>query len=137
VVVELRNPPQRVFKDSEPRPGRGNYVRFQFDPHHAIAIGARMKIPGEDFAGKQLELYVCDDHPDEMTPYQRLLGDAMAGDAMLFAREDQVERAWAVVDPILANHDPAVPYRVHSWGPKEADALIKGDGGWHAPVLRV
>jgi glucose-6-phosphate 1-dehydrogenase len=136
VVIELKNPPQRVFRDSEPKPGRGNYVRFQFEPHHAIAIGSRMKIPGEDFTGKQLELYVCDDHPDEMTPYQRLLGDAMSGEAMLFAREDQVERAWAVVDPILEHHGPALPYRVHSWGPKEADGLIKGDGGWHAPVIR-
>jgi glucose-6-phosphate 1-dehydrogenase len=136
VMVELKAPPQRVFKDSEPRAGRTNYVRFQFNPNHAIAIGARMKIPGEDFTGQQLELYLCDDHPDEMTPYERLLGDAMDGDAMLFAREDQVERAWAVVDPILENHDAAIPYRVHSWGPKEADALIKGDGGWHVPFIR-
>jgi glucose-6-phosphate 1-dehydrogenase len=135
VLVELKHPPQRVFKDAAPIAGKSNYVRFQFNPHHAIAIGARVKIPGEDFKGQPLELYLCDDHPDEMTPYERLLGDAMDGDAMLFAREDQVERAWAVVDPILVNHNPAIPYRVHSWGPKEADALIKGDGGWHPPVI--
>ena len=135
VLVELKSPPQQVFKDSEPRPGHSNYVRFQFNPHNAIAIGARVKTPGEDFTGHQTELFLSDDHHDEMTPYQRLLGDAMEGDAMLFAREDQVERAWAVVEPILEDHEPTIPYRVHTWGPKEANALIKGDGGWHAPVL--
>ncbi len=107
-------------------PGHSNYVRFQFNPHNAIAIGARVKTPGEDFTGHQTELFLSDDHHDEMTPYQRLLGDAMDGDAMLFAREDQVERAWAVVESILEEHDAAIPYRVHSWGPKEADALDQG-----------
>jgi glucose-6-phosphate 1-dehydrogenase len=135
VLVELKNPPQRVFRDSEPRPGHSNYVRFQFNPHNAIAIGARVKTPGEDFVGQQTELFLSDDHHEEMTPYERLLGDAMDGDATLFAREDQVERAWAVVQPILDDHNPAIPYRVHSWGPKEAEALIKGDGGWHAPLI--
>jgi len=124
----------RVFTDSEPPPGRTNYVRFQFDPHNAIAIGARVKTPGEDFVGEQHELFFNDDHPDELTPYERLLGDAMIGEALLFAREDGVELAWAVVDPVLERHDAAIPYAVHSWGPEQADRLIASTGGWHTPV---
>ncbi len=59
----------------------------------------------------------------------------MAGDGALFTREDAVEAAGQVVDPVLSNHHPAIPYRPGSWGPKEADALIAADGGWHNPVL--
>jgi glucose-6-phosphate 1-dehydrogenase len=135
VVVELKAPPQQIFADSEPAPGRTNYIRFQFNPHHAIAVGARVKTPGESFVGSQHELFFNDDHPDEMTPYERLLGDAMEGEAMLFAREDQVELAWGVVQPVLDRHDEAIPYRVHSWGPEPADALIAADGGWRVPSL--
>lgn len=134
VVVEFKAPPMRVFTDSEPPPGRTNYVRFQFDPHNAIAIGARVKTPGEDFVGEQHELFFNDDHPDELTPYERLLGDAMIGEALLFAREDGVELAWAVVDPVLERHDAAIPYAVHTWGPEQADRLIASTGGWHTPV---
>ncbi len=68
-------------------------------------------------------------------PYERLLEDAMSGDRMLFTRQDTVEAAWAVVDPVLKNHPRAIPYKQGSWGPKEADALIAKDGGWHNPSL--
>ena len=68
------------------------------------------------------------------TPYERLLGDAMAGDGALFAREDSVEAAWAVVDPILTRHQRAVPYKLGSWGPKQADALLAAHGCWHNPM---
>jgi glucose-6-phosphate 1-dehydrogenase len=135
VRVELRAPPQKVFADSEPAPSDTNYVRFRLNPQVAIALGARAKLPGEDFVGKQFELYLHNQFPDEMTPYERLLGDAMAGESLLFAREDGVEAAWAVVDPVLTNQTSAVAYPIHSWGPEAADALIKGDGGWHDPVV--
>lgn len=135
VVVEFKPPPMRVFADSEPPPGRTNYVRFQFEPHNVIAIGARFKTPGEEFVGEQHELFINDDHPGEMSPYERLLGDAMIGDALLFAREDGVELAWSVVNSVLERHDAAIPYSVGSWGPKEADRLIKSAGGWHTPIM--
>ena len=69
-----------------------------------------------------------------MMPYERLLGDAMRGDASLFAREDSVEDAWRIIDPILGDAVPVVEYEPHTWGPPEADRLIAGDGGWHNPT---
>ena len=68
-------------------------------------------------------------------PYARLLGDAMAGEGALFTREDAVEAAWAVVDPVLKTHRPVHPYKPGSWGPKQAAALIAADGNWHNPIL--
>jgi glucose-6-phosphate 1-dehydrogenase len=84
--------------------------------------------------GDQRELYLFDEQPGEEAPYERLLGDAMAGDGALFTREDAVEAAWAVVDPVLKNHRPVRAYRRGSWGPREADALTAAAGGWHNPV---
>jgi glucose-6-phosphate 1-dehydrogenase len=135
VRVELQSPPQQVFPEALPTPGDTNYLRFRLNPKVAIALGARAKTPGENFTGRQLELYLCDQHPDEMKPYERLLGDAMHGEMLLFAREDGVEAAWAVVEPVLEQHPPVVAYPVHSWGPKDAAALIEADGGWHDPII--
>jgi glucose-6-phosphate 1-dehydrogenase len=133
VLVELKAPPQAVFADSEPAPGRTNYVRFRFNPRIEIAIAARIKVPGEDFVGEQQELYLEDTHPGAMGPYERLLGDALVGNAELFARQDSVERAWAVVEPVLDDHGPAHPYKIHSWGPRQAATLVRRDGGWQVP----
>jgi glucose-6-phosphate 1-dehydrogenase len=133
VRVELKAPPQQVFEETLPHAGDTNYLRFRLNPQVAIALGARAKSPGEDFVGHQLELYLCDRHPDEMAPYERLLGDAMHGEPLLFARQDGVEAAWAAIEPVLEHHAPVIPYPVHTWGPKEADALIAADGGWHDP----
>jgi glucose-6-phosphate 1-dehydrogenase len=69
-----------------------------------------------------------------MGAYERLLADAMAGDATLFARQDAVEAAWAVVEPILGSATPVYPYEPGSWGPPEAAALIAEIGGWHCPT---
>ena len=135
VHVELLAPPQRVFADSDMPEGKGNYVRFRFTPEIMIAIGARAKLPGEEMVGDTRELTLCNEYPDEMTPYERLLGDAIRGEGLLFAREDGVEQAWRVVDRVLAKHSPAIPYEPGSWGPAEADALITRDGGWHNPVI--
>jgi len=90
-----------------------------------------VKRPGSGFAGDRRELYLCDDLKDEEPTYERLLEDAMAGDASLFTSQDAVEAAWAVVDPVLADHAPALPYAPGSWGPAAANALIAADGGWH------
>lgn len=84
-------------------------------------------------AGEQVELLVRQAKAEEMTPYERLLGDALRGDPMLFVREDGVEAAWAVVDPVLGNATPVHEYDPNTWGPIEADQLIDGDCGWHNP----
>jgi hypothetical protein len=102
-------------------------------PQRAIALAARVKLAGKEFVGDQRELYLFEEQPGEEAPYERLLGDAMAGDGALFTREDAVEAAWAVVDPVLKTHHRARPYKRGSWGPKEADAIIASDGCWHNP----
>ncbi len=133
ILVELRPPPQRLFDDSASADGRANYLRFRLSPRSAVALAARVKRAGKEFTGEQRELFLSEEQPDEQTPYERLLGDAIAGEGALFAREDCVEAAWAVVDPVLTKHHRAFPYKPGSWGPKQSDALIGANGGWHNP----
>jgi len=131
VLVELRPPPlARNF------PEFGNYVRFRLGPDVEIALGARVKKAGERMIGEPTELsVVSQSQADEMTPYERLLGDAMNGDQMLFARQDAVEAEWAVVQPIMdASTTPVIEYKPGTWGPAEADALTKDLGGWYDPA---
>jgi len=135
VLVELKPPPQSLFADSEPTTGRANYLRFQISPDSAIALAARVKREGKEFIGDQRELYLVEEQKGEESPYERLLGDAMAGDGALFTREAAVEAAWAVVDAVLRKHHRVHPYKRGSWGPKEADAIIASDGGWHNPRI--
>lgn len=130
VLVKLRRPP--IGKLS---PAETNYVRFRLNPDVAIAIGARVKQPGEQMSSTGTELKVVDrPADDEMTAYERLLGDAMAGDAALFARQDGVEAAWAIVQPILGTSTPLHAYEPTTWGPPEAAELAAGAGGWHCPA---
>ena len=133
VVVELKPPPQRLFTDSAPSKGLPNYLRFRLSPDSAVALAARVKLAGKEFVGEQKELYLLEEQPGEEPPYERLLGDAMNGDGALFTREDAVEAAWAVVEPVLKKHHRALPYRPDSWGPKAADAIIAADGSWFNP----
>jgi glucose-6-phosphate 1-dehydrogenase len=135
VIVELKPPPQRLFADSAPATSLSNYLRFRLSPRSAIALAARVKRAGKEFVGDQRELYLSDEQPGEQSPYERLLGDAMAGDGALFIREDAVEAAWAVVEPVLKSPRPVRAYRRGSWGPKETDALTAAQGGWHNPML--
>jgi glucose-6-phosphate 1-dehydrogenase len=95
----------------------------------------RSKWSNKDFVGEQRELYLSEERPEEEAPYERLLSDAMAGDGALFTREDAVEAAWTVVDPVLKTHPEARPYKRGSWGPKEAHTILCPDGGWHNPTL--
>ncbi len=135
VLVELKPPPQELFADAAPAAGRANYLRFRISPSSAVALAARVKRAGKEFIGDQRELYLMEEQMGEESPYERLLGDAMAGDGALFTREDAVEAAWAVVDPVLKTHTKAHPYKRGSWGPKEADALISADNQWLNPIL--
>jgi glucose-6-phosphate 1-dehydrogenase len=137
IVVELKPPPQDLFADASATRRSGNYIRFRLGPDAAIALGARVKRPGEDFLGEQRELFLLDTVPDEESPYERLLGDALAGDGALFTSEDAVEAAWAIVDPVLASHGRAHRYTPGTWGPKQADRVIAPDGRWHNPTRAV
>jgi glucose-6-phosphate 1-dehydrogenase len=136
VMVELKNPPQVVF--NEPAPRMGNHVRFRLSPQVVIAIGARRKLPGERMTGAPVELSVVEEPAQgslgRMDAYERLLGDAMVGDATLFARQDVVEAAWAIVDPVLQPPERPLPYVPGSWGPSEAERLVEDIGGWNEPV---
>ncbi len=132
VLVELKRPPQGVFDAVAQR--QANYFRFRLSPDVSISLGVRSKLPGEAMAGDQVELLVRQATTEEMTPYERLLGDALRGDPMLFVREDGVEAAWTVVDPVLGNATPIHEYDPNTWGPIEADQLIHADCGWHNPM---
>jgi glucose-6-phosphate 1-dehydrogenase len=134
VLVELKPPPQRLFDDSQPVGGRANYLRFRLSPNSAVALAARVKRAGKEFVGEQHELFLLDEFSGAETPYERLLSDAMAGDGALFTREDAVEAAWEVVEPVLSSHRAAEIYEPGSWGPKKADVLIAADGSWHNPL---
>jgi glucose-6-phosphate 1-dehydrogenase len=133
ILVELKPPPQRLFADATRATSRSNYMRFRLSPNSAIALAARVKLAGEEFVGEERELYLSEERSGDEAPYERLLGDAMKGDGALFTREDAVEAAWVVVDPVLKSHHRVRPYKRGSWGPKEADTLIAADGGWQNP----
>ncbi|MGH8261374.1 MAG: glucose-6-phosphate dehydrogenase, partial [Steroidobacteraceae bacterium] len=132
VVVDLRGPPANVFGSLAP--AYPNYIRFRVGPDVAIALGAHAKQPGSVMKGRDVELFVSQHEGDEMDAYERLIGDAMVGDAVLFAREDEVEAAWAVVDPVLRAQTQVYEYAQGTWGPAEADALITASPcSWHNP----
>jgi glucose-6-phosphate 1-dehydrogenase len=102
----------------------------------SIGLGATAMDPAESMCGQEVELQVKH-HPttDEMDAYERLLGDAMVGDASSFAREDYVEEAWRIVDPALMAATPVYEYEPNSWGPSEVDQRVSPPGGWQNPVL--
>jgi glucose-6-phosphate 1-dehydrogenase len=115
--------------------GQANYVRLRLSPDVTIAIGSRVKRPGEQLIGDPTELQVVNHpHGDEMSAYERLLGDAMAGDGTLFAGQDGVEAAWAVVQPILGKVIPVHIYEPGTWGPSQAEKLTAGISGCPNPV---
>lgn len=132
VMVFLKPPPQQVFE--EPVPPQSNYFRFRLGPTRvAIAAGARTKAPGERMSGEEVELYVCNASPEALDAYQRLIADAMRGDATLFARQDSVEAAWRIVDAVLGREGAVYRYEPGTWGPREADTMVAAYGGWYQP----
>jgi glucose-6-phosphate 1-dehydrogenase len=130
VLVQLKDPPLRKMKDGS------NYLRFRVGPDLSISIGARIKRPGPGLRTMPVELSVVQlDLRGELDAYERLLTDAMRGDQLLFVRQDAVEAAWAIVDPILGTETtPLHEYAPGAWGPAEADALAAEIGGWHNPL---
>lgn len=133
VWAELKHPPLQLFREAEPV--SGDHYRFRLSPTVEIALGARVKQPGEAMTGQEVELTLHEDTGQDVPPYERLLGDAMNGHPELFAREDSVEAAWEVVDPILSNPPPVHEYEPGTWGPPEADRIAQEVGGWHNPAL--
>ena len=132
VHVELDAPP--IMHDADCVP---NHWRFRVTPEMSIALGAMKKKPGEGMTGESVELMLSHDPQGaEMGAYERLLGDAIKGDATLFAREDSVEMAWRIVDPILGDKVPVEPYEPGSWGPKSAQSSLVPPCGWHDPVAK-
>jgi glucose-6-phosphate 1-dehydrogenase len=132
VMVRLRRPPT-VFPTCCPR---SNYFRFRVSPEVTGAFGLTVMDPDEKMIGQSVEL-LASHHPGagEMDAYERLLGDAMAGDATLFAREDYVEEAWRIVDPVLKAGTPVYEYEPNTWGPREVEQRVTPAGGWQNPVV--
>ncbi|MDN4479416.1 glucose-6-phosphate dehydrogenase [Demequina muriae] len=134
VVVNFKRPPQALFQDALDPDQHPNRLRFRLSPVSEIGLGVRVKRPGEEFVGHEQELRLPTESPLEVEPYERLLADALRGDSALFTHEDSVEAAWRVVDAILTDHTPAIPYEPGSWGPEEAAGrLIGQDGPWLNP----
>ncbi len=130
VFVKLRQPPA-LFSDDAPD---HNYFRFRVTPNLEIAVSTLVKAPGDEIHGKMTELTFMEvSDPEEMSAYEELLDEAMSGNQVHFSRQDYVEEAWRIVDPVLDNVTPVHPYKPGGWGPMEADALVAADGGWLKP----
>lgn len=131
VIVDFKRPPRETF--GEIVPTTSSHMRFRLSPDISIALGVRVKTPGEQMAGDDVELVLKRQAKVDEPPYQRLLGDAMRGNGELFAREDSVEAQWRVAQPILGNVTPLYTYEPGTWGPQEANQLIGSDGPWINP----
>ncbi len=130
VLVRFRQPP--TFYPQRDLPS--NYLRFRISPEETIALGTNVLAPGHEVAAQRTEV-LCTSSPssDEMRPYERILGDAIAGDPTLFAREDYVEEAWRVVDPLLKAPPPVKEYEPGTWGPSDVERDVSPPGGWQNP----
>jgi glucose-6-phosphate 1-dehydrogenase len=126
VVVRLRPPPSII--EGVPLPS--NHVRFRLSPEFVIAFGALVRAPGIAPAGEEVEIVLSQSRPEQADAYEELLGDALRGDSFRFAREDYVEEAWRIVDPVVKAATPIHEYEPGTWGPREAEALVPG--GWFA-----
>jgi glucose-6-phosphate 1-dehydrogenase len=133
VIVRLRQAPH-IFPHCV---GVANHVRFRVSPEMTIALGATVMDVGDRGVGEQAEL-TASHHPDanEMDAYERVLGDAISGDRTLFARQDYVEEAWRIVDPVLKKATPVSDYEPGSWGPREVDKNVTPPGGWQNPTVQ-
>jgi glucose-6-phosphate 1-dehydrogenase len=132
IVVRLRQPPT-MYQGFDLKP---NYCRLRISPDITFAIGANVIAPGQETVSQTAEMLGTRlPRADEMDAYERVLGDAMQGDATLFAREDYVEEAWRIVDPVLKEGTPIYEYEPGSWGPKEVESTVSPPGGWQNPTV--
>ncbi|QOW20981.1 glucose-6-phosphate dehydrogenase [Novilysobacter avium] len=136
VMVDLKPPPLEIFDSISL--AESNYFRFRLSPEVVISTGARVKKAGEGMEGRQVELVARSSRDEGKSPYEQLLGDAIEGDTSLFTRDDSVEEAWRIVEPVLpdshGNHNtPLTIYEPGSWGPESADELVTGGRHWQDP----
>lgn len=132
VVARMRRPPTLYRHNDIAR----NWLRLRISPDMAIALGVMVLAPGEETIGRPTEMIASrHSRTEEMAAYERLLTDAMAGDATLFAREDYVEEAWRIVDPVLKASTPPHEYATGTWGPTEVSQRVEPPGGWQDPVV--
>jgi glucose-6-phosphate 1-dehydrogenase len=131
VLVRFKQLPRPVL--DEFGASSANYYRFRLSPDMVIALGAKIKKPGVLMDGENIELLAHEQSPDEMEPYERLLGDALNGDATLFVRQDAVEECWRIVDQVLGSATPIFDYEPNTWGPPEVERVLTPEGGWHNP----
>jgi glucose-6-phosphate 1-dehydrogenase len=133
IVARLHRPPM-LYPASSLTP---NYLRFRVSPEVTLAQGITVMAPGEEMVGQSVELVASrSPRADEMDAYERVLGDAVAGDATLFARQDYVEEAWRIVDPVLKTVTPVYEYEPNTWGPREVNQSVSPSGGWQNPTVR-
>jgi glucose-6-phosphate 1-dehydrogenase len=131
VVVNFKRPPRETFDEKDP--GSPNRLRLRLSPEVVIALGVRVKLAGERMEGEDVEMIARHQRPDEMMPYERLLGDALHGDQSLFAREDGIEAQWRIVEGILGDVMPVHEYEPNTWGPLEAESIVEDPVGWVNP----
>jgi glucose-6-phosphate 1-dehydrogenase len=131
ILVRLRRPPD-VYNSEALAP---NHIRLRISPDMTIALGMMVLSPEKEGSSLLTEM-VATHHPEanEMDAYERMLSEAMIGDKTLFAREDYVEEAWRIVDPMLRAGTPLHEYEPGTWGPSDVNQTIVPPGGWHAPV---
>lgn len=133
VFVRLRKPPLMY----EGIPIESNHLRFRISPEVMVAIGANVTEPGEEMVSQIAEMVGTRlPRPGDMDAYERVLGDAMHGERMLFAREDYVEEAWRIVDPVLKTPTDVFEYEPGTWGPTEVSSKVMPPGGWHNPMVQ-
>src|SRR5262249_40139274 len=131
VTLHFKRPPRETF--DELIPTSSGHMRIRISPDVTIAMGVRVKLPGERMVGENVELILTEDAPDEAPPDRGLSGEAIRGLGELFGRGDIVDAQWRVVEPILDNATPLYPYEPGTWGPDGAEALIGPDGPWRNP----
>jgi len=131
VRVIMKSPPLPIFEEA--RDTTANYFRFRLSPEVTIAAGARVKRHGEQMRGEPVELIARHEPGSEQLPYERLLRDALRGEPGLFTRDDSVEAAWRVIDPVLTPAMPVGEYEPGSWGPPAAADIVDHAEGWHDP----
>jgi glucose-6-phosphate 1-dehydrogenase len=133
IRVDFKRPPRDLFGEHA---AVSDYLRVRVGPGVTVlARGLRVKRPGEEMVGHEIEQVACENPAGDMLPYERLLGDAMRGNASLFGREDTIDAQWRIVDPVLDLPTAPFSYEPGSWGPVEAGRLVAGiRGGWHKPV---
>ena len=134
-IVEFSAPPRLLFAPEGTSAPHPNHVRFRLNRNQGVTFGLQVKQPGEELVaeGADLDMSFDDDGGKRREAYQRLLEDAMTGDARRFAREDGIDQQWRIVDDVLDDHEPVALYHPGTWGPSSADRLVADLGGWHDP----